>query len=174
MVGEAASGRRCSQRDVNDIRYLRMKGRSLKEIAGKLGVCGHTVGKWVRKHDLDRELTEQGYVRCALRYHFDRNSDRLEDPSLSVMDFVRISIIHDRQGRMLLGTVRRKSQMADEMPRRRIEELSEDELRAEMVRLVLGLETKAHIGRARPCEFDDTGQCTIHGDGEACPEATRD
>ncbi len=149
-----------SQLDLNEIRYLRLKGVSMDEIAEALGVCRQTIGALIKKHDLDGKFSDAGYARCDVLHHFIRNSARLDDPSISQTDYARISGIHARQASLLMRGLKGKSQMADDKPRRKFEDMSEDELRAMLVRLGLGVETKSE--RRRDTE-------TMHGENCACP-----
>ena len=174
MVGITGSRLLASQLDLNEIRHLRLKGVSMDKIAGTLGVCRQTIGALIKKHDLDGKFSDADYAHCDVLHHFMRNSARLDDPSISQTDYARISGIHARQASLLMRGVKGKSQMVGDKPRRKFEDLSDDELRAVLVKLFFDVETKGELGKPKPREFGPTGELSVRATGETFPKTAAD
>ena len=136
------------QRDHDEIRYRRYCGQTMVQIGVVMGVTYDAVRHRIRQYGLDGAVSEAEALAMELRASLRDTGLRLQAPDLSVVDHGRLCATQVRLAAALLRLTPQQADMEDDMSRKsdmerkRILEMTEEELRNDIRRLV-GLETKA-------------------------------
>jgi len=161
------TGRGLCERDHDEIRYRRYCGQTIAQIAAVMGVSYDAVRRRIRQYELDGAVSETEALAMELRASFRDTGLRLQAPDLSAVDHGRLCAT---QVKLAVALLRLSPEQVDkeddmsrksDMERKRILEMTEEDLRNDIRRLV-GLETKA-VDRADSYPGDERPE-TADGD----------
>lgn len=174
------TGRLLCERDHDEIRYRRYCGQTMVQIGKEMGVSYDAVRHRIRQYGLDGAVSEADGLAMELRASLRDTGARLQAPDLSIVDHGRLCVTQMKLAAALLRLSPQQADMEDDMSRKsdmerkQILEMTEEELRNDIRRLV-GLETKA-VDRAdgdrdelRGDEISQTEH--VSGQGDACSKA---
>lgn len=135
-------------RDIEDIRYLRFCGLSLRKIAERYGAAPSTIGDFVQRHNLDADLQLIEAVQLELRATYQRTCEALASVEMGSERHERLVALQMKQAAQLMRTSKKTTKSEEaEMSRkseealRRLNAMSDEELDNEIRRLA-GLESK--------------------------------
>ncbi len=179
MVDRKGRRPRYSGQDRDEIRYLRAQGMAHHAIGRRLGCSEHTIARQVSEHGLDVPPEPQEFAWLALHHRLRALGRRLASPTLRAADEAILSEALAKTAEALDRIARKDKRkakaMADAPKKLRLEDMDEDELRARLVKLVLGLETKGGSGDGGPDDElgggGEPGEGPLPGDGAGEPEA---